>query len=65
MLQRQEFMAKVKAFSQNHASEHRILVDEYDAVYVYDSVAKHYTVLHGLSVAQQRRLRVIAQKRRK
>lgn len=62
---RQEFTARIKAFSSDRkAKEQRVLVDEYNAVYVYDDVAGHYTVNHSLSVAQQNRLRARAEEMR-
>ena len=50
------FNAKVKAFSGEGVRKNRIMIDDDDAVRVYDSVAGYYTTCHALSARTVARL---------
>ena len=52
-----EFKAKAKAFTGERSKMNRFLIDENGALWVYDSIAKHFTTCHALTPAELHRLK--------
>ena len=52
---------RAKAFAGRGVETVRVMVDG-DTVYVWDSVAAHYTLCHSLSESAKRRIRRLAAK---
>lgn len=50
---------RTKAFSGEGVREHKVMV-EADALRVWDAVAGHYTLVHSISPASERRIRKLA-----
>lgn len=53
-------IARAKAFSSESARKYKFCVDTDGTVRVYDSVAGHFTLVHGMSVDAKRRIRKLA-----
>jgi hypothetical protein len=52
--------ARAKAFAAESVKTHKFQVDDAGTVRVWDSVARHYTTCHSLSVSAIRRIRKLA-----
>ena len=51
---------KCKAFGNETAKDHKVLIEDNGMIRVYDSIAGYYTGCHSLSKATQRRIRKMA-----
>lgn len=50
---------RVKAFGEETPRKHAIMIDDDGTIRVWDSVARHYTLRHGLAPDEEQRIRTV------